>query len=124
MIKLKSSGEFKKTRKFLRKLKEKDYIHILERYGILGVNALAANTPIDTGKTASSWAYKVVKTERGYEIVWTNSNKNEGVPIAILIQYGHGTGAGTYVEGIDYINPALKPIFNEMSKNIWREVVL
>lgn len=87
-----------------------------------GVEALQDATPKDTGKTAESWDYKIDATDKGITIVWTNSNVNDGANIAMLIQYGHGTGSGAYIEGVDYINPALKPIFQEIADNAWVEV--
>ena len=95
---------------------------ILERYGQKGVDALAEATPKDTGKTSESWAYRIDETDNGYKIVWTNSNANNGVMIAMLLQYGHGTGTGGWVEGIDYINPAIRSIFHQMADDAWKEV--
>lgn len=95
---------------------------ILERYGRKGVEALAEATPKDTGKTAESWDYRVEATDSGYRIVWTNSNINDGVMIAMLLQYGHGTGTGGWVEGVDYINPAIRGIFEQMADEAWKEV--
>lgn len=93
-------------------------------YGQAGVEALASATPKDTGTTAASWTYKVVKPFLGTaRIEWHNTNINKGVPIAVIIQYGHGTGSGAYVEGVDYINPAIKPVFNDIANHIWEEVV-
>lgn len=122
MITVKQKGDFKNLEKFLKKARSVDYIRILERYGEEGVRALSNATPKDTGLTASSWSYTIKKTNGSYSLSWTNSNIQNGVPIAILIQYGHGTRNGGYVQGIDYINPALKPIFDKMSADIWREV--
>lgn len=95
---------------------------ILEKYGEIGVQALRAATPIDSGVTAASWSYEVESTGNGYTLSWYNSHMNQGVNIAILIQYGHGTGWGGYVPGTDYINPALRPIFDQIGNDIWREV--
>lgn len=95
---------------------------ILNKYGRKGVEALAEATPKDTGKTAESWDYRVEETDNGYRIVWTNSNVNKGVMIAMLLQYGHGTGTGGWVEGVDYINPAIRGIFNDMADEAWKEV--
>lgn len=88
----------------------------------MGVEALAQATPVKTGKTASSWSYDLIKTNSGYELVFSNSNFNNGVPIAVILQYGHGTGTGGWVEGRDYINPALQPVFDEIAKTVWLEV--
>ena len=95
---------------------------ILEKYAKEGVNALAEGTPIDSGETANSWNYEIRATRNGAVIYWTNSNIVNGVPIAMILQYGHGTRNGGYVQGIDYINPALQPIFDKMSNEVWREV--
>ena len=95
---------------------------ILERYGRKGVEALAAATPKETGRTAECWDYRIEDTGTGYSIVWTNSNINDGVMIAMLLQYGHGTGTGGWVEGIDYINPAIRSIFTQMADEAWKEV--
>jgi hypothetical protein len=96
---------------------------ILHSYGKRGVTALSLNTPVDTGKTKDAWDYKIVNDKKTLQIVWTNSNVVNNVPIAIILQYGHGTRNGGYVQGIDYINPAIRPIFEEISKDIWREVI-
>ena len=95
---------------------------ILDKYGKKGVTALAEATPKDTGKTSESWDYRIEETNTGYRIVWTNSNINNGVMIAMLLQYGHGTGTGGLVEGIDYINPAIRSIFKDMADEAWKEV--
>ena len=91
-------------------------------YGQRGVNALAAATPKDTGLTAASWYYEVERTDNDLAIYWKNSNTNNGVNIAVILQYGHGTNGGGYVRGIDYINPALRPIFEEIANDVWEEV--
>ena len=83
---------------------------------------MSAATPVDTGETASSWGYTLEETKKGISIVWTNSNVNEGVPIALILQYGHGTGTGGYVKGRDYINPAIRPIFDKIAEKVWNEV--
>lgn len=95
---------------------------ILNKYGQVGVQALQSATPIDTGRTAYSWSYDVLKTNSGYSLNFYNNNTNQGVNIAVILQYGHGTGVGTYVQGVDYINPALRPIFDQLSDQIWEEV--
>jgi hypothetical protein len=122
IISYKVSGDLKKTDTFLRKLLKQDLTTILHRYGKRGVDALAAATPVDTGKTASSWDYTVTETPDSATIAWTNSNVNDGVPIALLIQYGHGTGTGGYVPGKDYIKPAIQPILDELAEALWKEV--
>lgn len=123
MIKITAKGSFNKTVKFLNFVYRKDFLDRLEQYGQIGVDALASATPVDTGKTAASWGYTVERTRDSVSIIWTNSNVESGVPIAILIQYGHGTRNGGYVEGRDYINPAIQPIFDKISEEIWKEVV-
>ncbi len=115
-------GDLKKTDTFLRKLLKQDLTTLLHRYGKRGVDALAAATPVDTGKTAASWDYTVTESPGSATITWTNSNVNDGVPIALLIQYGHGTGTGGYVKGTDYINPAIQPVLNDLAEALWKEV--
>lgn len=122
MILLKQKGNFEKTTKNLEKMRKADYIRILERYGREGVAALSAATPKDSGLTAESWSYEVRINKYSYTLLWKNSHRVDGVPIAILIQYGHGTRNGGYVEGYDYINPTMKPIFDKMLAEILREV--
>jgi hypothetical protein len=95
----------------------------LKKYGEDGVKALADATPKDSGKTAASWSYEVEKSKGSYTIAWTNSNINDGVPIAVILQYGHGTRNGGYVQGRDYINPAIRPIFDQIAEDAWREVI-
>ena len=116
------NGDLSKTETFLRKLMKQDLTSILNKYGKLGVDALAAATPVDTGKTAASWDYTITVGKGSATIAWTNSNVNNGVPIALLIQYGHGTGTGGYVQGRDYIKPAIQPILDELTKALWKEV--
>lgn len=122
MITVKHSGSFKRTEKFLKKMSRSDFRAALEAYGEAGVQALAEATPKDSGETAASWSYEIRPVENGVEIYWKNSNVNDGVNVAILIQYGHGTRQGAYVEGIDYINPAIQPVIDKLSKAIWEEV--
>lgn len=122
MITIKQKGNFAKTDAFLKKVSKMDALSILNRYGSKGVEALRSNTPTDTGRTANSWTYEIAQTSSGYRIYWKNSNIVDGVPIAIILQYGHGTGTGGYVEGRDYINPALRPIFDEIAESAWKEV--
>ena len=123
IISFKHKGSFSNTDKFLRNVSKLDIASKLDAYAAEGVRALSAATPMDSGKTSSSWGYKIDINDYSITITWTNSNTNQGVPIAILIQYGHGTGTGGYVEGIDYINPALKPIIERMVESIWGEVI-
>lgn len=122
MITIKQKGDFKNTEKLLSRATRINLRNILNRYGEMGVNALAAATPIDTGKTASSWGYRLEIGNESSTIVWTNSNVNKGVNIAIILQYGHGTRNGGYVKGRDYINPAMKPIFDDLASEAWKEV--
>lgn len=122
MITVKQKGDFKKTENFLRRMANQDFMKRLDSYGERGVRALSAATPVDTGTTAASWGYEIKRDGKKTEIVWTNSNENDGVNIAVIIQYGHGTGTGGYVQGIDYINPAMRPIFEEIAEGVWKEV--
>ena len=122
MITFRQKGDFSKLTRYLEKVKEKVRLGDLDKYGREGVAALASATPIDTGLTASSWYYEITNTNGSVTISFHNSNIQNGVPIAIILQYGHGTGAGGWVEGRDYINPAIQPIFDEIANNAWREV--
>ena len=122
MIKIKQRGNFSKTERFMTKILEASRVKDLDRYGREGVLALAAATPVDTGLTARSWYYKIARTRGSVTISFHNSNIQNGVPIAIILQYGHGTRNGGWVEGRDYINPAIQPIFDELANNAWREV--
>lgn len=123
MIRIQQKGDWKRTHKFLEKVNSHHLDRILDKYGLKGVEALAANTPVDTGKTANSWGYRIERSRGSYSIIWTNSNINKGVNIALILQYGHGTRNGGFVQGIDYINPALRPIFDEIADKVWEEVV-
>lgn len=115
-------GSFNKMEKFLNKLAGHKYLNILDRYGQMGVAALSAATPKDTGKTAQSWTYEIERTPTNTTISWLNTNTNQNVNIAVILQYGHGTGTGGYVQGRDYINPAMRPVFDEIAQQAWREV--
>lgn len=117
-----SKGSFNNSEKWLKKALGSDYIDVLHEYGRKGVESLSASTPVDTGLTASSWYYKIEKNNGTISVNWYNSNINDGVNIAIILQYGHGTGKGGYVVGRDYINPALQPIFDAMADKAWKEV--
>ena len=124
MIKLSSKGSFKKSYRFLEFLNRGEYWRRLNEYGQKGVDALSAATPKASGRTAASWGYEIKEKLNGITITWTNNNlTSTGIPVAVLIQYGHGTRHGAYVKGIDYINPALAPIFLDMADSIWEEVV-
>lgn len=123
MVRIKVKGDFKNTENLLKRItNRKKNLEILNRYAQKGVEALAAATPVNTGKTAASWGYDINYYVGKIKIVWTNSNVNDGVPIAVILQYGHATGSGGYVEGLDYINPAMRPIFQEIADELWREV--
>ena len=122
MITFKHKGDFSKLTNFLERLKEVVKLSDLDKYGRAGVAALASATPKDTGETANSWGYEIVHDRGSVKINFYNSNMQNGIPIAIIIQYGHGTGTGGWVEGRDYINPAIQPIFDEIANNAWREV--
>ena len=122
VVTFKHRGNFKKTERFLNALKGARYLNALDKYGQMGVEALSANTPVRTGLTASSWTYEIERTNDHTRISWLNTNVNKYVNIAIILQYGHGTGTGGFVQGIDYINPAMKPIFDSISEGVWKEV--
>lgn len=122
MFKLEVRQEGADTLKFLKRIKDLRIESILRKYGEAGVSALMAATPVDTGKTASMWGYEIEKTSSGWTINWTNDNINNYVNIAVILQYGHGTGTGGYVAGRDYINPAMAPIFDELADEAWNEV--
>lgn len=123
MVSFRSKGDFGKTDTYLKKLLSGNYVRTLEKYAKEGVIALASATPVDTGLTANSWSYEIVKTANGYSIYWKNSNINNGVSIALILQYGHGTRGGTFVQGRDYINPAIRPIFDKMSEQLRKEAI-
>jgi len=122
MITFSSSGSFDNMENFLKKMSKNEIFKKLEPFAREGVNALASATPVDSSLTAASWDYEITNSRGSWSITWTNSNIVSGVPIAILLQYGHGTGTGGYVQGRDYINPALKPIFDKIAENVWKAV--
>ena len=122
MITFTESGDFKNTERYLEHLQRDDLASVLNKYGSLGVNALANATPVDSGMTSESWYYTIESKRGYYSIRWHNNNINEGESIAILIQYGHGTRTGGYVQGRDYIMPAIRPIFDQIAAEAWREV--
>lgn len=122
MISIRQKGDFAMTEKFLKKSFGRYYLAVLEKYAQQGVAALSAATPVDSGLTSISWDYEIVQNDDGVSIVWNNSNVNNGVNIAIILQYGHGTRNGGYVQGRDYINPALQPVFERMAEAAWKEV--
>lgn len=122
MISFGHKGDFSKTMKFLVQAKNSVKLSDLDKYGREGVAALASATPVDTGETANSWYYEIVRGNGTISITFNNSHIQNGVPIAVILQYGHGTGTGGWVEGRDYINPAIQPIFDKIAENAWREV--
>lgn len=122
MIGIKSKGTFANTTKYFTSLTKKAKPKDLERYGKLGVEALKANTPVDTGLTRDSWSYKIEESNGKYKLVFVNTNIQNGVPIAIILQYGHATRNGAWIEGRDYINPAIQPVFDQIAKDAWKEV--
>lgn len=122
MIKFTQKGDFKNIEKFLSRAKGRKFYQRLDSYGRQGVDALSKATPVDTGVTAGSWDYRIEISKTSISIVWTNSNQNQGIPIVVLIQYGHGTRNGGYVQPNDFINPTMKPLFEEIADSIWTEV--
>ena len=122
MIRFRQKGDFHKATRYFERLREIAHLGTLDKYGREGVAALASATPVESGKTASSWYYEITNNGQTVKISFYNSNVNKGVPIAIIIQYGHGTKNGGWVEGRDYINPAIQPIFDRIAEEIWREV--
>ena len=124
MISFRKRGDFSRTTNFLKKAEKVSLMSTLDKYGRRGVAALSSATPIETGKTANSWYYEIVKSNGSIALRFNNSNIQNGVPIAIIQQLGHGTRNGGWVEGRDYINPAIQPIFDEISTDLWKEVTM
>lgn len=122
MISVKQEGDFSKTKNYMNKAKEAALMGSIGRFAKDCIKALEKNTPVDTGLTAASWKYKIEKRVDGISLVFYNTNIQNGVPIAIILQYGHGTRNGGWVQGRDYINPALRPLFDKYTKDLWREV--
>ena len=122
LVVMKQSGSLKNFEGFLYKNRKRRIYQLLNEYGKQGVELLRDATPVDTGKTATGWDYEIEVNSQGISLYWVNNNVNEGVPIAILIQYGHATQNGSYVQGVDYINPALRPLFESMATKLWKEV--
>ena len=122
MISFRQKGDFSKVTRYLEKTSKAARLSILDKYGKEGVAALSSATPVESGKTANSWGYEVKNSGSSASITFTNSNINNGVSIAIILQYGHGTGTGGWVEGRDYINPAIQPVFDRLADEAWREV--
>jgi hypothetical protein len=121
-ISVTSSGSYNKTEAYLRRLTQGRMFTSMSRHGETGRAALANATPVDSGKTASSWGYRVSNSASGWQIEWFNTDNENGFPVAIMLQYGHGTGTGGYVQGRDYINPAIKPVFDKIAEAVWEEV--
>ena len=122
MIEFRQKGDFSKLNRYFERLKETANVGVLDKYGRAGVAALSSATPVNTGKTASSWYYDIKRQNGSVSIEFNNSNFNKGVPIAIILQYGHGTGNGGWIQGRDYINPAIQPIFDQIVNDAWEEV--
>lgn len=122
MISFRQKGDFSKLSRYFERVKEAAKIGVLDKYGQEGVDALASATPVDSGQTANSWYYEIKRQNGSVSIVFNNSHVNKGVPIAIILQYGHGTGTGGWVQGRDYINPAIQPIFDRIAEDAWKEV--
>ena len=123
MITVRSKGDFSKLNGFLEKAKEAVKLGNLDKYGKAGVKALESATPMDSGLTANSWYYTIERNDNTVSINFHNSNIQNGIPIAIILQYGHGTGTGGWVEGRDYINPAIQPIFDNLVKDAWEVII-
>lgn len=122
MIRFETSGSFSRTDRFLSTLSRGDFYRTLDKAGREGVEALAAATPVESGVTSASWSYSIERSKGSATIQWTNSHTVNGVPLVILLQYGHGTGTGGYVQGRDFINPALKPVFDKIANDVWKAV--
>lgn len=122
MITFRHRGNFSKSQQYFERIKNSVRLGILDKYGREGVSALASATPTRSGETASSWSYEVSHDSKGATLTFHNSHINDGVPIAIILQYGHGTGTGGWVEGRDYINPAIQPLFDKLAEEAWKEV--
>lgn len=122
MISFRQKGDFSKLSSYLERMKELSHKGILDKYGRMGVEALASATPLESGETARSWSYKIERRRGSTAIVFYNAHVHDGVPIAIILQYGHATRNGGWVEGRDYINPAIQPIFDKLVAELWREV--
>jgi len=123
MITVKVTGSFEKTQAFLKRVSKLDIIGLLRASAQEGVNALSRVTPIETGVAAHSWGFEVSSSGGIYTIIWTNSDVENGFPVVIMLQYGHGTGTGGYVAGYDFINPAMRPVFDKIADDIWKAVI-
>ena len=122
MISFRQKGDFSKLDHYFERVKEAAKIGVLDKYGQAGVSALSSATPVESGKTASSWYYEIKRQNGSVSLEFYNSNVNKGVPIAVILQFGHGTGTGGWVQGRDYINPAIQPVFDNIAEKAWREV--
>lgn len=122
MIGFRQKGDFSKLSRYLERVKDASRIGVLDKYGREGVAALSSATPVESGTTANSWYYKIERNNDSVSITFNNSNVNKGVLIAIILQYGHGTGTGGWVQGRDYINPVIQPIFDRIANEAWKEV--
>ena len=121
MISFRQKGDFSKLDHYFERVKEAAKIGVLDKYGQAGVSALSSATPVESGKTASSWYYEIKRQNGSVALAFYNSNVNNGVPIAVILQFGHGTGTGGWVQGRDYINPAIQPIFDKIAEDAWKE---
>lgn len=119
---LETSGTWQNTESWLKRMSKGDIFKTLDKYGKMGVDALAKATPKESGETAGAWNFTATISGRSAKIEWTNSHINQGVNIAVILQYGHGTGTGGYVQGRDYINPAIRPVFDQITESVWKEV--
>ena len=122
MIRVTTTGSSTDTIRYLERLKSRQIFASLERFGRVGVEALSRATPVETGETRNSWGYQVTSKPGKYTISWHNTHEDDGVNVAIIIQYGHGTGTGGYVQGRDFINPAMRPVFDQIAEDVWRQV--
>jgi hypothetical protein len=124
LVTIHTGGSFSNLESFLKRAKNQDFLRGLERYGSIGVAALASATPVESSKTANSWYYEIIQKQGSFTIQWLNSNVEDPgrIPVAILIQYGHGTGNGGFIQGRDFINPATRPIFDQIAADIRKEV--
>jgi len=122
VITFEHKGDFRNTDRFLKRMSKFDFANVLKNVAQKGVQALSAATPVDSGLASISWGYEIKRSRGSFEIVWTNSDIENGFPVVIGIQYGHGTGTGGYVRGQDFINPVMRPIFEQILADLWTEV--
>lgn len=122
MIEVEVKGDFRNTDRFLAEMAKDDLFTVLQHYAHMGVDALSSATPVRSGETATSWTFDIINKKGEHGIIWRNTNVHDGIPIAIIIQYGHGTGTGGWVEGYDYINPAIRPVFETITTEVWKQV--